>query len=267
MRTCSPLMSQRRLSPLLAFGRAVSAEGLKLKRTLAFWLAFIAPFTIALLQFILFYQRGISTALGDANPWMILGQQTLIFWAILMQPLFITLETALIAGLDHTGDHWKHLFALALPRWAVYAAKQVMGMAIIGLSMIALDGFGLLVGVMLRLLKPEYGFDQPIPVLRLLWFTLLTYLGSWLILSIHTWIGNRWRSFVVAMSVGVVMTVVAVMVINSEWNGLYPWTMPAMIANNFIEENPAFDLVLIGSIGGILMAIAGGLEFIRRDVL
>ena len=48
-------------------------------------------------------------------------------WAILALPLFITLETALLAQTEHSEKHWKHLFALAVPRWVYYAAKWLTG--------------------------------------------------------------------------------------------------------------------------------------------
>jgi hypothetical protein len=262
---------------MTAMGRALWAETLKMKRTLALWLALIAPFLIVMLQFLIYYDRGQHMIREGQNAWFWFAQQTFVFWSLLMLPLFVPLETALLSGLEHGSDHWKHLFALPLPRWTVYAAKQVAGLALIGLGMLALAGLSVLAGLGLRILKPGMGFEAPIPLLRILEFAGLIYLASWLITALHTWVGMRWRSFVVAMGFGVAMTVAGTVVINTDWANLYPWTLPVFVANGFMrggamfpelasEVKPLAELA-VGSLGGLVVAVLGCWEFTRRDVL
>ncbi len=248
--------------------RALGAEWLKLKRTLALWLAPIAPLVIVGLQMAIVLQRqDFYRAQDVANAWGDYGGQTVFLWAVLMLPLFITLETALLGNLEHGNRQWKHLFALPIPRGAVYAAKQLSAMAIIGLSMAVLYALIVFSGLALRWLTPGLGFEAPVPWIDFLRYTGLVYLSSWLILAIHTWIGLHWHSFVVASAAGIVAVVIAVVVIQSEWAPWYPWTMHALVANDLENGKNVWPQVLVGSLGGLAVALLGGWEVIRRDVL
>jgi lantibiotic transport system permease protein len=252
----------------MAIVRALGAEWIKLKRTLALWLTLIAPLVIVALQLAMviereeyYRQRGVQDAWGEY------GQQTVFLWALLMLPLFITLETALTSHLEHGNQGWKHLFALPIPRGAIYAAKQVSGMALIGLSMAALFLYLVLSGLGLRVLTPGLGFEAPVPWVELAQYVAAAYLASWLILSLHTWVGLRWPSFVVACAAGIAAMVVAVILFQSDWSQWYPWTLPGLVTYRLGEGEKALAELLAGSIGGLAVAVVGGWEVTRRDVL
>lgn len=255
------------MPPLL---RALHAESLKLKRTLALRLTVVAPFVITGMVLLFSYkviESGREIGGGGMNPWDAMAQQSLVLWAVLMMPLFITLETALLAGLEHQEKTWKLLYTQPVPRWTIYAAKQLTGMTLIAISMLALWALILLDGLILRKLLPNSGFDAPIPWLRLLQFCGLIYLSSWLILSIHTWVALRWHSFVVAMSAGIAGTVAATLVIYSaEWNRFYPWTAPLMVANGYGKGEVLTPVILFSVIGGVVFALLGAWEVGRREV-
>ncbi len=249
-------------------GPALWAETLKTKRTLAVVLAFLAPALVAALNFIIYWQRGSTLVPEDRSIWLSLAQNNLVFWNLLMVPLFIALQTALLAGVEHAHKNWKLLFALPVSRGAVYTAKQAVAMGLIGLSSLvlwaAIIGSGLLLGVV----KPGIGFEQAIPAWPILKFILVSFVTSWLIISIHAWIGMRWPSFVVAMGVGIAAMIVAVVIVQSDYPLYYPWTLPGAITLEFIRTGvPPYGLMAVGALGGIAAAVVGGLEFIRRDVL
>ncbi len=260
--------------------RALHAEYLKSKRTLAFWLTLIAPAVIVGLQFAMmidqhqYYKNPEDPAF---SAWTQYTQSTLMLWALLMLPLFVTLETALIAQWEHRSQQWKHLFALPLPRWAIYAAKQLCGMGLIGLSTLALAVLIVAVGFSFRLIYPGLGFEAAPPLAELIRFATFMYLGSWLIVAIQTWVAQRWSNFAVPCAVGIALTVMGVIVIQSDYAGFYPYTLPALVANGFsgslgglnvLEENVApIKEILFGSLGGLVAAVIGGWHFIRRDVL
>jgi hypothetical protein len=252
----------------MAMARAVSAEWLKTKRTLALWLAPVAPLVVAALQVAITVQRQDTYRKQDiSQAWTGHGGQIVFLWAVLMLPLFITLETALLSNLEHSNHQWKHLFSLPIPRGAVYAAKQLSGMAIIGLSMASLYVYVVLSGLLLRVLTPGLGFEAPVPWLEFFRYAALTYLASWLILSIHTWVGLRWHSFVVASAVGIVAMVVAVVLFQSDWGTFYPWTLPCLVTYGLENGQEVLPLLLTGSAGGIFAAVLGGWDVVRRDVL
>ena len=76
--------------------RALSAEVLKTKRTLTLWLVILAPLAIAFLEFVMDMQRGVRALRPNTDAWIGLTQNSLILWALLMLPLFVTLETGLL---------------------------------------------------------------------------------------------------------------------------------------------------------------------------
>jgi len=248
--------------------RALSAEALKLKRTLALWLAVIGPLSIVGLEFLVTWQRGAAHFRQTENAWFKFGRGIFFASSMMVLPLFIALQAALLAGLEHGNEQWKHLYALPLPRWAVYAAKQLIGMALIGLS-IGLLVFGtVLAGLALHLIDPAFGFAVTIPWGRLLRFAVGIYLASWLMISIHTWIGLRWKNFVLAMTVGVVATLLAMVVgSDSAFARVYPWAMPGVLSYAFDTGRVAWLPVIWGALGGVAVAVWGSRAVTCRDVL
>jgi hypothetical protein len=252
----------------MAIWHALRAERLKVKRTLALWLAPLAPLVIIGLQLAIVLQRREYYRNQDtAAAWTEFGGQIVFLWTMLLLPLFITLETALLGNLEHGNRQWKHLFALPIPRGAVYAAKQISAMAIIGLSMAALYLYIVLSGLALRWVAPGLGFEAPVPWWAFFQYIGLAYLASWLILSIHTWVSLRWHSFVVASAVGIAAMVIAVFMFESDWSQWYPWTYPGLVAYAAEGGLRPMRELLIGSLGGVGVALLGGWDVIRRDVL
>jgi hypothetical protein len=248
-------------------GRTLRAEHLKLKGSLALWLAAIAPLVVVVIQFVIVLDRGAAFLDSTSSPWLWFGRQTIIFWSFLMLPLFITLETALIGGLEHSGKNWKHLFVQPVPRGTIYTTKLASGMALIAISQLMLFLYILLSGWLLGILKPEAGFDVTPPAGDILGFAAITYVSSWLLISLHTYVGIRWKNFVVAMGFGIAMTVAGFLILNSRLANFYPWALPGLILNKSKTGDPYLLQILLGGPAAVIPAVLGGWDFIRRDVL
>ena len=249
------------------FIRTLSAEMLKLKRTLALWLALLAPIVLVGVNVGMYLQRGSIQTPDGVPPWIWYGQMNIVIWGLLMVPLFVTLETALVGNMEHTSDHWKHLNALPVPRAVIYTAKQFAGMLLIGLSSVALVLEVVGGGLLLKLLRPNVGLGPSIPWGQLFAYAGMTYLGAWLVISIQTWVSLRWKSFVVACAVGVALTIAGVFIIHAEWGSFWPWALAGGIANAFSEGVVYVPELLFGSLGGVLAAVLAGWDVVRRDVL
>jgi len=252
-----------------SLSRALHSELLKLRRTLALRLTVVAPLVIAGLCFLFFYKgitSGRNVGGGNMPVWTSLCQQALILWSLLMMPLFIALETALLAGLEHQEKNWKLLYTQPVPRWTIYAAKQLTGMGLIALSVLTFWALILLAGFTLHLLLPDAGFGKDVPWLRLLKYCGFLYLASGSLLSLHTWVALRWHSFVVAMTVGIAGTVAASLVMYSDWNRYYPWTAPLLVANGFGAGKLLTSTILFGAVGGLVIAFLGAWDLGRREV-
>jgi len=249
-----------------SLSRALSAETLKLKRTLAFGLAFLGPLSIGFLLVVMFAEQG--PANKQVDQWMGLVQNAQVLWSLLMLPLFITLEIALFAQVEHSNKAWKLLYSQPLPRWSIYAAKQLISLALIALSMLLLVGVMFLSGQLLELINPAFRFDQPFPWEKVALATAVSFLASWLIIAFHLWFSIRVPSFVASMAVGIAGTVAAVLVIQSDKYGpYYPWTLAGTSALNALQGNSFSGPLIIGVAGGVIVALLGCWEASRREVL
>ncbi len=245
---------------------ALRAETLKLKRTLSLGLIFLAPAVILLLQIAMYFDHAeyyLNTE--GLNPWKNFNQTMLVYWSFMMLPLFVTLETALVGHLEHAHHNWKLLYVQPIPRWAIYAAKWIVNVALIALSMFLLLGMMLLGGSIVHAVYPEYPFEMGFPWLWTLKLLGAAFAASLLIIGVHVWVSLRWASFVVACATGIGATVAAVFAFGSDYAVYYPWTIPGMVATgvNGLEQTTC---LLIGLGGGVLAALLGMWDVTRQEV-
>jgi len=243
--------------------RALHAEALKLKHTLAFRMVFVAPLLVATLQFFIAWNQ--KRVPADFKFWDTMSQNGFSVWAIFMLPLLITLETALLNGLEHSEKQWKHLFALPVPRYAIYAAKLLMAQALVLLSSLVLSALIVLTGFALMRLRAEYGIAGAPPYGSIVKSALLVWLASGLIIAIHTWISARWASFTLALGAGIGGTFFALFAASANVGKFYPWLLPVN-AIGLIQGGDRFKWAMwLGCAGGVVAAVLGCLEFIRAD--
>src|SRR4029079_286042 len=150
-----------RETELMSLFRALHAELLKLKRTLAFRVVFVLPLLIAVLQFFIILRT--KKYAPGFNLWQTHGTNSFQIWAVFMMPLLIALVTALLNGIEHSDKQWKHLFALPVPRSAVYFAKLVLAHGLICMSTLVRAVFTVIVGIAVTYLRPELVNAGPVP--------------------------------------------------------------------------------------------------------
>ena len=241
--------------------RALHAELLKLKRTLAFRVIFVLPLLVAILQFFIVLRTKKFPAGFDL--WNTMGTSSLQIWAVFMMPLLIALETALLNGIEHSDRQWKHLFALPVPRHAVYVSKVIVAQGLILISTCILSLLTVVAGIIATYLRPELANTGPIPFGWFAKYTVLVWAAAWLIIAIHTWIATRWSGFPIPLGAGIGGTFFALFAASASLGKYYPWLLPM---NLFIDGRFKAALVL-GITGGIVATLVGCLEFVRRDVI
>ncbi|MEP7343558.1 MAG: ABC transporter permease [Acidobacteriota bacterium] len=240
--------------------RALHAELLKLKRTLAIRMVFVTPLLVAtLLFFILWEKRNVGP---DFDMWDTLAKISLSSWAVFMMPLLITLETALLNGIDHGEKNWKHIFALPIPRHAVYAAKLIVAQGMILVSTLFLTVLAILVGTFFKYWRPDMANAGAPPFGLMFKQAAMVWLAAWLIIAIHTWISIRWSGFALALGVGMGGVFFAIFATSAKVGKYYPWLLPVNVLS---KERMAMALWL-GVVGGVVAAVIGCLELLRRDV-
>ena len=255
----------------MTFLRVLHAEALKLRRTIAWKMAIVAPGIIVLLAFFAAWQAPFSTVnrFGPDHEWEALTRFCMRLWAILMLPLYIMLQSALLAGLDHAGGQWRSILARPLPRWTFYTAKLtfVIGLAVTGNALLVL-GIGL-DGAILPHLQREVVFAPPIPWGMILRDCAQVFGLAFAGLAIQSWISLRWQSFSVAMAAGIVLLVLGVFagaVGQSTDSSLrfFPSALPMLImARNVANVTVGLRISVVC---GVLVAIAAGIDFCRREV-
>jgi pimeloyl-ACP methyl ester carboxylesterase len=243
--------------------RALWAETLKLKRTLALRMILLAPILVALLG-LLVQSVAVMRDSGALAPifWESHARNTLTIWAVFLMPLLITVETALLGGIEHGERHWKHLFALPLPRYAIYCAKFAMAQGLILLSTLLVSLLVLLSGWLLIWWQPSLSAAGSPPVLLVVGEALECWLAAGLILSTNLWIALRWPSFTVPLGAGIAGTFFALFAASVEAAKYYPWLLPL----NALSGGDRLRIAMILGIGGgLLVAVLGCIDFTRRE--
>jgi lantibiotic transport system permease protein len=244
------------------FGRAAIAEALKLRRTMALWLTFIVPLFLVGLQFLVYTQRG-QAFVTRTSPWAAM-RGSLNAWAVVLLPMFIAMQTALLGGLEHATKQWKHLFVLPAPRWAIYVAKFAAMLVLSLMASLILWAGVLAAGAALHLVFPSSP-GGPIFARETLRLAVLAYLASWWVSAIQTWVALRWDSFTRTVMVGLLGMVTGLTAASSDWSHFYPWLLSFQV----IRPRPEHltEAVLLGMGAGLVTMIAGCWDMTRRDVL
>ena len=251
--------------------RVLHTESLKMKRTIALKMVILAPVAVVLLVFLMAANAPFSTIRrgGAGREWAGLMQLTLLFWAALMMPLYIALEAALVAGLDHAENQWKSLLARPVPRWTWYVAKLIVVVAMLAGSMVILQCAILTAGAILPRIQPELKFGFPVP-----WASMFQQGAqiaglAFLSVTIQHWVSLRWRSFSVAVGVGIVAMVVGYVAAMAtfrtpDWPQYFPWALPMLVLSRHPQDAGAALWVSIAI--GLAVAAAGCWEFCRREM-
>jgi hypothetical protein len=252
-------------SYLRSLAGALSAERLKLRRTLALRMSLVTPAVVVVLCVL---QLGLTEAKwGQGGPeaaWRAFAGASFALWTFLMMPLFVTLEAALLAGIEHGDRQWKHLLALPVPRSAHYLAKWValaallFGAALVFVVLIALGGW------VLMHVRPDAGLGGWPPWVWLLRRCTGMVAAGLFMAAIQLWVAIRWSSFTIAVAAGMSATVAGFLIGQSRFGHWYPWTMPVQL---FIREGQHAVFAMTASALGAAAVLALSLwEFSRREL-
>jgi len=260
--------------------RAVGVELLKLRRTLALWASWVIPVAVLAMTTAINLSRGYGTkfVLDEPNGWdSLMLDLTLVLWCFVVLPLFVALEAALLAGIEHRENTWKHLFALPLPRSTIYVAKLLVGFGLVCVTSLVLAAGTALQGWIILTLRPDLGLSTPIPWALILWRSFSFVPPVLLMLAVETWVAVSWRSFTVPMTLGVSCTALTIMLLRTIKNNVstpygphlasyFPWSLPYVVIAPGATPNLRETAFLVGVLGGLLGSILGCWEIVRRDV-
>ena len=251
--------------------KGLRAEYLKTHQTPVYWLLLLCPLALNILIILLLNEVGQKWIKGDTNPWKVLYYFNYNLLAEFFIVLFIAMMTSLINNVEHKGHSWKHLYALAQPRWAVYVNKSLYsaGMLLFVLFYFAL--MQIISGLVLSLLRPDLGFQNSNLMLIFNFIMMLkmffTALAVW---SIHHWITFRYRNFSLSVGIGLLMLIFITLTINSrEWINYIPYAYMKQIIGTKQDAMPSIfsQEVWLGIGVGFVVWLGGLWDARRRDIL
>jgi hypothetical protein len=243
--------------------RVLTAEGLKLQRTLALRLAICCPTIIVLLVFGTYVPR--VEKFSCTNPLIGFAQFILTIWTIIMFPLYAALAAALLDAIEYQSETWKQLFALPIHRATIFLAKWITGTGLLLLSSVALAVGVSLAAEILRLVKPVWR-TFPLPCAMIFRGALLSFCAAGFLFSIQMWISLRWRNFLPGLVVGVIALVLMFIALPhgaGVFGNLFPWSLPAMAMSPHNIHRPF--AVGLGFLGGIVVSAVACFDLSRRE--
>jgi hypothetical protein len=244
----------------------LSIEFLKIKRTLLFYLCVGAPLIIFCIFFLYFLTEGGEIlAQAEGSRWLYYAKLMQTYWGIFFLPLFITLQTALLAGTEHNGKMWKLLFAQPVRQVDILWAKVAIAFIVIGISQALMLPLTLTGGLLLGRLNPALGFEPVIPLAQIALLDGVVYVLSFIALALQVWVSLKWESFVTAVSFGIIATVSAIIVVNSSIATFYPWTMPGLIANRFFDGKFPWSNLFYSLGFTAIVLLASLLDLMRKE--
>jgi len=243
--------------------RVLVTEALKLKRTTALRCALL-PLAIVFLYFLIGVLSGQALVRQGQDIWTSLTKNTVSLWTVLMLPLFITLETSLLAGLEHTDRNWKFLLTLPVPKWVIYLAKFVIAMGLVCVAHLVLIAGTMVSGMLLRQFAPALKLTA-LPIGLLVWPLAKISVAALLAVAIQHWVSLRWQSFTTAMAFGVCAMVIGFLAANSvEWGPWYPWSLTLHTLTP--QPGAVISPMVFSVLAACVVMVLGAWQFTRREI-
>ncbi|KXK15422.1 MAG: ABC-2 family transporter protein [Chloroflexi bacterium OLB14] len=251
---------------------AVQVEVIKLRRTLAFWMMFLAPLGIVALTVFFNIRLSADVSGADKDAWAVMVRDTLGFWVVLMLPMFVALESSLMAQLEHSQKMWKHLFSLPSQRWTIYLAKLIITMIIVGISTAVLMAGIVLSGWLLQHfgIRPDFNWISPNPTWDVAIRTaLLVFILSWCMIALQTYVSMKWSSFIVSLGIGSIGSMMSFILVRSVTLAqVIPWSLPFNALEPYIKQGSSLELPLLVSLAGTFIFTLFGLwDLSTKDII
>jgi len=233
------------------------AEALKLRRSLVLLVAATPPLMVFALGFL------VTASDNGPDMWQMQIMSGSAIWGFFLLPMSAIGLTALQAQLEHAPNTWSHTLALPRPKWQVFLAKAICAQLILAIVSLLVMIAGIL-STLAGLPFSETGSMTD----ELDWGLALSlyarmYVAAVFVTALQWLIATRFRSFAVAVSVGIGGTFVAVAATSSKWGLYFPWLMPV----NILASDPErANLALAYGLGGGVLVYALGIVWLaRRD--
>jgi len=197
---------------------------LSIKNTWVVKTAILAPFVLICLRLLLVLFDRDNNFTKHAWDYFFDGNYS--FWFGLLFPILIALICSLL--IDNDKPMRNLIFALPIQRKTFYIAKMIIAFSITVFSSMVLLILSLISGFILAAIKPSSGFTFEVPHLTYYFGTLvIACFASLIQIAISIWAAMRTSSFVIALSVGLIGSLINLVGIQNEFiQKIWPWVFP-----------------------------------------
>lgn len=233
-------------------GKLLRADFLKIKRKGFWFLTFLGPFGVVALQMVNYGVRKDYLLKQSEDDWGYYLLNVSSFTPLALA-LGIVILTSFMASIENETNSWKQLISLPVSKMNVYLSKFTVLAFFLFLSSVLLMVFTIAFGVFLDL-------GEQTPFVEIVKYSFYPYFAALPILALQLWIATVSQNQGIPITTGVlgVIFVYSAMVL-PDW---MIWKWPTLTN----EWNEPMINVLLGIGVGILLYIAGMIDFTRRDV-
>lgn len=237
-----------------SFLQSFKAEFLKVKFSVGFWIAIIAPAVQGFIHFCVFFFNGKFFIKANTNTWELFIHSIWGFWMVLFLPLIIGIQTSLVNGLEHQNEGWRNIFCLPVPRWYIYLSKILMCLLLVLISNVLLVIITIFIGYLLDILGVGTFTYYSYPTYIWIYPFIIT-IGAFLIITIHWALSLIVKNFFVCSGVAVILTLFNIIISNEKDISIYfPWSFP-ILSTTFIsnpQNTTSLNIMIFSFLSGCL---------------
>ena len=212
---------------VLALGRGVWSEWLKRRRSLTTALVLGSACFVPAIIFLSRFRRidALPGIYGNPRFWDTLWMQSWESMALMILPMAIMLTVTLITQIEDTNNAWKQVHATPQPLAAVYAAKLVVILVLIGALILAFTA-----AIYLSAVLPAAIFAQvetparPFPIARFLRRDVVFFIDVLPIVSLQFLLALRFRTFLTPLAIGMAMWILSIGTMGWTYKYLIPYS-------------------------------------------
>ena len=246
-----------------------STELKKLRGTAVVWMTIAFPLLLLLLELIglleSYYQSLPRMPTTPLDEWHLALRPLWTIWTVAAVPILISLQAVALVSPEHTGKHWKQLYALPIPRWNIFAAKTAVCVLLTGVSFLiyTVGSFGV---ALVRSDLFHLNMIAGVPWAPILQMAGRAYLACAAVIAIQTWLSMRFSGFAIPLSAGLAGVMASAIFRKPlELAGWWPWTMPADSLSFGVEHVPTSAFV--SPMAFVVIVVLASRHLSRREVI
>ncbi|MBU2525394.1 MAG: ABC transporter permease [Bacteroidetes bacterium] len=226
------------MKTVILFWNALLNEILKTKNAYLFVISLAVAFFIPAIYFVHYiidYERVIPKP--GVNPW---GKFFFSQFSMtpLLYSLFVIVVTSYLVQMEHKSSALKMIFAMPMPKWALYFSKQVVILCVVFVTYLIFFGLILCSGYLLSAINAEYAFHLYKPDFKLMSKVFLSSFATVFgVIALQYWISFKIKNFLIPLGIGLIMVIIGIIIFRS--SRFAPFFLYGYNISNLTAINPA----------------------------